>query len=428
MSAEGDIVATGVGMISPIGFTADETFNNMTAGQTGIHEFDTGTENYNAAGAIKDFDAEKHFDRKQRSRTARSTQLALVATEEAFRQAGVIFEGEMQLTPDELLGTVIVVGTGYGGGNNILRTRDAIQGGKSVSAFDSTLTLPDNAVGAISIKYGITGPSTAAVAACASGNVATIIAALYLDAGLAKRAVVVGTDAILEREVFEGFGAMRRALAPKKIIKGGVEIEILPEQASRPFDQNRLGFVVGEAAGVIFMEKEESAKRRGAKILARLAGFGHTSDAYHITSPSVEGGKLAMVQALANSHMTPNQIDHIQMHGTGTWGGDQSELYKVKEVFGEHVNKLVAEAIKSQHGHTLGAASIQSQIVGMMAMNRQLIPPSLNIDNPMDGVTTQENTPGLFFPRVAHHREINTVMTNGFGFGGKNAVVIWSRA
>jgi 3-oxoacyl-[acyl-carrier-protein] synthase II len=399
-----------MGLISPCGNTLAESWANIAAGKSGIGRiaaFDVSAYDTKIGGEVKNFDPERFMDKKEARRTDRSVQLALAAAHEAM--AGI----DAPQFEAERFGTI--VGSGIGGIRTFEQQHEALmlKGPSRISPFFIPMMISDMAAGQISIRYGLKGPNFGTVSACASGGHAICDAFMYLKHSFADAILAGGTEATISPMALGGFCSM-------KALSGRNDE---PERASRPFDRDRDGFVMSEGSGLVVLEELEHAKARGAAILAEIVGIGLTGDAYHITSPVPGGiGAInAMRQALWCAGLTPRDIDYINAHGTSTAYNDKTESDAIINVFGPGTEGPKVSSTKSVHGHLLGAAAAIELITCVKAINEGLIPPTVNLDNP------DPECPLNHVPKVAEKKELRTVMSNSFGFGGHNVSIVLRR-
>ncbi len=407
------VVVTGLGVVSPVGIGVEETWSALVAGRSGIGPitlFDASTFPTRIAGEVKDFDAAKFMDRKEVRRNNRFIHFALAAAEMAVRDSGL----DMAKEDPERVGCI--VGAGIGGLGTIEDEHRTFleKGVRKIGPFFIPSLIINLAPGQISLRYGMKGPNFSPVSACATGNHSIGDAMLYIERGMADVMVTGGCEATITTLGIGGFCAAR-ALS---------ERNDAPEKASRPFDKNRDGFVAGEGSGILVVEEYEHARRRGAQIYAELVGYGTTADAYHITSPAPrgEGGQRAMRMALRDAGISPDQVGYINTHGTSTPAGDIAECQAINEVFGEHAKKgLMVSSTKSMTGHLLGAAGGLEAAITVLALVRGVLPPTINVDE-------QDPECALdVVPNQAREKRVDVGMSNSFGFGGTNAVVLFKR-
>lgn len=409
------VVVTGIGALTPIGNTAEEFWNGLANGVSGaapITRFDASLFKTQFACEIKNFDVEQFMDRKEARKMDPFTQYAMIAVDEAMADSGLDLEKINKARSG------VIWGSGIGG----LRTfQDEVtdfskgDGTPRFNPFFIPKMIADISAGFISIKYGFRGPNFVTVSACASATNALIDAFNYIRLGKADIFISGGSEAAVTEAGIGGFNAMK-ALSQRNDS---------PKTASRPFDKDRDGFVLGEGAGALILEEYEHAKARGAKIYAELVGGGMTADAYHITAPHPDGlgASSVMEITLADANLRPEDIDYINVHGTSTPLGDVGETKAIQKVFGEHAYKLNISSTKSMTGHLLGAAGAVEAIASIFAMNHNLIPPTIN-----HFTDDEAFDPGLNLTfNKAQKREVNYVMSNTFGFGGHNCSVIFKK-
>lgn len=398
------VVVTGLGALSPLGNDVDTSWNNAINGVSGIGPITrVDAEEYPAkvAAELKEFNVEDYMDKKEARKMDRFTQYAVVAAKMAVEDA------ELNIT-DEIAPRVGVwVGSGIGGLETLESQFEIFltKGPRRVSPFFVPMMIPDMATGQISIALGAKGVNSCTVTACATGTNSIGDAFKVIQRGDADVMVTGGTEAPLTRMSFAGFSA-NKALSTNPD----------PKTASRPFDKNRDGFVMGEGAGIIVLEELEHALARGAKIYGEIVGYGSTGDAYHITAPAQdgEGGARAMQEAIKDAGIAPEEIDYINAHGTSTYYNDKYETMAIKTVFGEHAHKLAVSSTKSMTGHLLGAAGGIEAIFSILAIKEGVIPPTINIQTP------DEECDLDYVPDEARRQELKYVLSNSLGFGGHN--------
>jgi 3-oxoacyl-[acyl-carrier-protein] synthase II len=409
------VVVTGMGMLTALGNDVPSTWAGMVAGRSGVAEitlFDPSRLGCRIAGEVKDFDASGVLDKKDMRRFDRYIQLGLVAARQAMDQAGL----PARLEGREAERTGVIFGTGLGGVGTLVDgiTINALRGPDRISPFFIPMGIPNVGAGQIAISFGMTGPNFTTVSACATGGHAIGEAFETIRRGDADVMVAGGTESPICRIAVAGFAACR-ALS--------TGFNDRPTAASRPYDRDRDGFVMGEGAGVVVLETLEHAKARGAKIYAEVIGYGMSGDAYHITAPAEngDGAYRCMRAALKRAEIDVSDIDYVNAHGTSTPMGDEIELGAVERLFGNASGKLAMSSTKSATGHLLGAAGAIEAIFSALAIRDNIAPPTLNLDNP--SVETAID----LVPHTAKKREINTVLSNSFGFGGTNASLILRR-
>ena len=406
------IVITGLGAISPIGNNVDELWNNLMNGVGGIDRitlFDPSDVSSKIAGEVKNFNPLDYFDAKEIKKMDRFIQFAMVAANEAINDSGIDFSKE------DPYRSGVIVGSGIGGLSTIEAQHTLLKerGARRVSPFFVPMEIINMAPGLISIKYGIKGPNYAVVSACATSAHAVGSAMRALEHGDADVMITGGAEAAVTPLAVAGFSNMR-ALSTRNDE---------PDKACRPFDKDRDGFIIAEGGAIIVLETLEHAQARGAKIYAEIAGFGATADAYHITAPaeSGEGAQMAMKLAISDAGLKPEDIDYINAHGTSTPFNDKIETRAIKNVFGEHAKKLAVSSTKSMTGHLLGASGSIEALICALALNRSVLPPTINLENP-DPLCDLD-----YVPNVARKADIKAALSNSLGFGGHNAVLAFKK-
>jgi 3-oxoacyl-[acyl-carrier-protein] synthase II len=409
------VVVTGVGAITPIGKNAQDFWEGLKNGVSGaapITRFDAAKFKTKFACEVKDYNPTDYFERKEARKLDLFAQFALIAADEAVKDADLLQES---LNKDRI---GVIWGSGIGGIDTLTQEVKNYVKTDEVPKFNPFFIpkmISDIAAGHISMKYGYRGPNFTTVSACASATNAIIDAFNYIRLGKADAIVTGGSEASVNEAGVAGFNAMR-AISVRNDD---------PKTASRPFDKDRDGFVMGDGAGSIILEEYEHAKKRGAKIYAELVGAGLSADAHHLTAPHPEGkgAILVMKSALEDAGMKPEEIDYINVHGTSTPLGDIAEPLAIKEVFGEHAYKLSISATKSMTGHLLGAAGAVEAIASIFAIQYGIIPPTINLFNFDDRIDSKLD----FTFHKAKKREVNAALSNTFGFGGHNASVIFKK-
>ncbi|AMQ05694.1 MULTISPECIES: beta-ketoacyl-ACP synthase II [Sporosarcina] len=404
------VVVTGYGVVSPLGNDVDTFWNHIKEGKSGIGkiEDDEFKEiNTQIAGRIKDFPAEEYFDKKELGKYDLFAQYAYAAAKQALDQSAL----NSDIVNKERIG--VYVGSGIGGIDTVLENHKHLleRGVRKVSPFMAPMMISNMAAGIIAIKYGFKGPSFSPVSACATGNHAIGEAYLNILHGYSDAIVAGGAEASINPLSFAGFSRMRAMST----------LNDSPEKASRPFDRERDGFVMSEGAGILVLEEYEHAKKRGATILGEIVGYGSTTDAYHITSPDFDGAARAMKLALGMARLNPTDIDYINAHGTSTPEGDKSETKAIKATFGSHAYQLKVSSTKSMTGHLFGAAGGVEAIITLKSILEDIAPPTINYENP------DEECDLNYVPNEAVKMEINYAISNGFGFGGHNAVLAFKK-
>jgi 3-oxoacyl-[acyl-carrier-protein] synthase II len=415
------IVVTGMGLVTPLGAGVGVNWRRLTGGESGlraIQSFDVSDLPAKVAGQVPlggsdgDFNPDDCAPPNERRRMGEFIVFALAAAIEAVEDAGWKPTDE-----HELERTGVQIGSGIGGLIGITDVAITLKekGPRRVSPFFIPANLINLASGHVSIRFGFKGPNTSAVTACSTGAHAIGDAARIIQFGDADVMIAGGTEAAVSRIGMAGFAAAR-ALS--------TGFNDTPTRASRPWDKDRDGFVMGEGAGVVVLESLEHAKARGAKIYAELIGYGMSGDAYHITAPTPDGNGAfrAMRAALNRAELNPEDIDYVNAHGTSTPLGDEIELGAIKRLFGDAAYRLSMSSTKSAIGHLLGAAGSVEAIYSILAMRDQLVPPTLNLDNPSEGCDID------LVPHEAKRRRVRHVLSNSFGFGGTNASLIFRPA
>jgi 3-oxoacyl-[acyl-carrier-protein] synthase II len=399
-------------MVSPLANDVENTWKKLLAGESGINTiewFDTEKYPTKFCGEIKDFDVSDYMSPKEAKRCDVFIQYGLAAAEQAFQDCGI----EVKEDNSHRIG--VVIGSGIGGitgiEQNSVLLRDTAP--KKISPFFVPGHIINMISGHVSIKYGLRGPNFAVTTACTTGTHAVGFAARSIMHGEADVMFAGGAEKGSSQLGMAGFGAAR-ALSTRNDN---------PQAASRPWDKDRDGFVLSDGAGVLVLEEYEHAKARGAKIYAEMVGFGMSGDAYHITSPPEDGAgaALAMTNALNDAQMNPEQVSYVNAHGTSTKAGDLAESSALKSVLGEHAHKIAVSSTKSSIGHLLGAAGAVEAIFSVLAIRDQVAPATLNLDNPDEGCDLD------FVPNTARQMEIDTVISNSFGFGGTNGSLVFKK-
>ncbi|AAU22784.1 beta-ketoacyl-ACP synthase II [Bacillus sp. FSL W8-0445] len=405
------VVITGLGALSPLGNDVKTSWNNAINGVSGVGPITrVNADEYPAkvAAELKDFKIEDYMDKKEARKMDRFTQYAVVSAKMAVEDAGL----DINESNADRIG--VWVGSGIGGLETLEQQFETFltKGPRRVSPFFVPMMIPDMATGQISISLGAKGVNSCTVTACATGTNSIGDAFKVIQRGDADVMISGGTEAPLTRMSFAGFSA-NKALSTNPD----------PKTASRPFDKNRDGFVMGEGAGIVVLEELEHALNRGATIYAEVVGYGSTGDAYHITAPAPngEGGVRAMKEAIKDAGLSPVDIDYINAHGTSTPYNDKFETIAIKEVFGEHAYKLAVSSTKSMTGHLLGAAGGIEAIFSVLAIKEGIIPPTINIETP------DEDCDLDYVPDQARRQDVNVVLSNSLGFGGHNATLIFKK-
>lgn len=406
------VVVTGMGIICPIGNSVQEAWQNAADGVSGIGpitHFDPYKLENRFAGEVKNFDPEIFLGKREARRTDRVTQLALYAAKQAVEDSGLI------VTEDNRYEIAVVVGTGIGGIHTIFQSVITFleSGAHAVSPLLVPMMLPDAISSRISMQYGMRGPNYSLATACATGNNCIGEATEMIRRGQADVALAGSSEAANVELTIASFNNMT-ALSRRNDD---------PMRASRPFDKERDGFVVSEGAAILVLEEYEHAKARGAKIYAEILGYGHTSDAHHVTAPleNGEGASKAMERALKDANITPAQIDYINAHGTSTYLNDKSETTAIKRAFGEQAYNIPISSTKSVTGHLMGSAGSVEAVLTIMAMQNSFVPPTINLDTPDPDCDLD------YTPHVGKTHPISVAMSNSFGFGGHNAVLVFGK-
>lgn len=406
------VVITGLGALTPIGNTLEEYWKGLVNGKNGaapITKFDADTFDTKFACELKNFDATKYLDKKSAKRMDFFTQYSLATAIMAMEDSQI----ELEKVDRERFG--VIYGSGIGGMDTFEKQHTAfINGGaKRISPFFVPMMIPDIAAGQISIHYGLKGPNYATTSACATSSHTIADAFFLIQRGTSDLMVAGGSEAAIAPMAIGGFNSAR-----------AISIwNDKPEKASRPFDKDRNGFVMGEGSGSLILEEYEHAKKRGAKIYGEIIGVGLTGDAYHVTAPPPqgEGARRSMRDAITDAGINKTDIDYINAHGTSTQLNDKHETQAIKNLFGEHAYKLAVSSVKSMIGHLLGAAGAIEAISTILAIKHETIPPTINYDTP-DPECDLDYT-----PNKAVNRKIHYALSNTFGFGGHNATLIFKK-
>ena len=407
------VVVTGLGTINPLGNNVEDTWENLVNGVSGIDSitsFDTSNLPVTFAGEVKNFDANEYMGKQHARKLDRSGHLSIYATEEALKDARL--DNQERLGPN----VGIVFGTGIGG---IGATEDAVRtfderGPSRVNPLAITQLMPNSSTGQVAIKFGIEGPSVTITTACAASANAVGEAKNMIENGIVDIIVTGGTESGTTPMTIAAF-AQIRALSTQNDN---------PKEACKPFDKNRDGFVMGEGSTVLILESEESAKSRDAEIYAYIDGYGSTTDAYHITAPA-EGGAgavKAMEKAIEDAGITPSDIDYINAHGTSTPANDKNETEAIKTVLGEEASEVVISSTKSMTGHLLGGGGAFESMASILSIKHGKVPPTINLNDP------DEECDLNYTPNNAVDLTIKTAMSNSFGFGGHNAVLVFKKS
>ena len=403
---------TGIGLVCGCGIGTEEVWRNLLAGKSGIGpvtQFDASGFDCRIAGEVRGFDPLNWVEKKELKKMARFIQIALAASDFAMRMAG------LTITPEVANAAGVYIGSGIGGFDVIEREHSKyLQGGPGkISPFFIPAAIVNLAAGNVSIRYGAKGPNSATATACSAGAHAVGDAFKIIQRGDAEVMIAGGSEAAVTPMSIGGFGAMR-ALSTRNEE---------PERASRPFDGQRDGFVVGEGAGVLILESLEFAERRGANIVAEIAGYGMTGDAHHITQPAEggDGGYRVTLAAIKDAKITPQEIGYVNAHGTSTPIGDAIETTALKRAFGDHAKKVPVSSTKSMTGHLLGGAGGLEAGISVLALRDQILPPTINQENPDPACDLD------YVPNQSRKAEVRYALSNSFGFGGTNASLLFKR-
>lgn len=406
------VVVTGMGIISPVGLTLKQNWDNITNGVSGISkidQFDPEGFPCQIAGQVDGFDAGEYMSPKEARKMDRFIQLGMAASLDAFNDSG------LEVTEQNAERIGVHVGSGIGGIKTIQTCTQTYleRGVRRVSPFFVPSSIINMVSGNLSIQLGLKGPNLSMVTACTTATHAIGDASRLIEYGDADVMVAGGAEAAISETAIAGFGNAK-ALSSR---------DVDPAKASCPWDQDRDGFVMGEGAGVVVLEEYEHAKARGAKIYAELSGFGMSGDAHHMTSPSPggEGGARCMKNAMGHAGMNNEDIHHLNAHGTSTPQGDVAETQGVKSAFGDHAYKIAVSSTKSMVGHLLGAAGGVEAVYTVMALHTQIAPPTINLHNPSDDCDLD------YVPNTAREMLIENALSNSFGFGGTNGTLAFKR-
>jgi len=406
------VVVTGVGLVSAVGIGTEETWRNLLAGQSGVAQithFDTTGFASTIAAEVKGFDPFQYVEKKEVKKMGRFIQFALAASQFAMEQA------QLNITPELAGGVGVFIGSGIGGFDVIEREHTALmQGGpRKISPFFIPAAIVNLASGFVSIRWGAKGPNSATCTACSSSTHAVGDSFKLIQRCAADVMICGGAEAAITPMGVGGFASMR-ALSTRNHE---------PAKASRPFDRDRDGFVIGEGAGIVILEEMGLALKRGARILAEVVGYGMSGDAFHITAPAedADGAVRVMRSTLADSNVSPEQVEYINAHGTSTPYNDKLETLAIKKVFGEHAAKLAVSSTKSMTGHLLGGAGGLEAGITVLALRDQILPPTINLEN-SDPDCDLDYVPNRF-----RRATVEYALSNSFGFGGTNAALLFKR-
>jgi 3-oxoacyl-[acyl-carrier-protein] synthase II len=406
------VVVTGFGMITPIGLDTKTSWEGLVAGRSGIGpitQFDDKNIPTQIAGEVKGFDAAQYIEAKEIKKMDRFIHLAIAASQMAMDSAKLI------VTPENAERVGVMAGAGIGGLPSIERTyRSYLEKGyRRITPFFIPMSIINEMAGHISMRFGAKGPNSCAVTACATGTHSIGDAFKIIQRGDADAMIAGGAESCICPLGVGGFNAMK-ALSTRNSE---------PERASRPFDAERDGFVMGEGSGLLVIEELEFARRRGAHIYAEIIGYGMSGDAYHITSPAPngEGAARCMNLAIRDAGINPSDVGYINAHGTSTKYGDELETMAIKTVFGDHAYKIPTSSTKSMTGHLLGAAGGVEAVISVLAIEQGILPPTINLENPDPECDLD------YIPNTARKAQVDVAMSNSFGFGGTNACLIFRR-
>jgi len=406
------VVITGIGVLSPLGMDLASNWEGLIAGKSGIDYitlFDTEGFETKFAGEVKGFEPTNYINRKDARHMDRFTQMAVVASFQAMEQSGIKIDSSNEYN----IG--IIIGSGIGGLTTMFQQARILieRGPDRVTPFLAPMMIADMAAAQVSISLGVKGPNMCTTSACSSSADAVGVAYELIRRGDAQAAIAGGSEAIINPIGIAAFNALR-AISTRNDA---------PQQASRPFDTERDGFVIGEGACSLILEDLDYARKRGANILAEIIAYGASADAYHITQPLEDGGGAAraMQLALKKAGLVPDGIDYINAHGTSTPLNDKMETTAIKTVFGDHAHRIPISSSKSMVGHLIGTAGAFEAAACIMAIQHGIIPPTINLTNPDPECDLD------YVPNVARHVEINTALSNSFGFGGHNSVLIFRK-
>jgi 3-oxoacyl-[acyl-carrier-protein] synthase II len=404
------VVVTGMGLVSPLGNTTEETWNGLIAGRSGVDyitRFDTSQHKVRFAAETRGFEPLKFVEKKELKKMDYFIFFAIAAAKEALEDSG------LKITPENAEDIGVYIGSGIGGFGVFEREhKKMLEGGPDrISPFFIPASIVNLASGYVSIYSGAKGPNSATATACSSGAHALGDSFRIIQRGDAAAMISGGTEGAITPMSVGGFGAMR-ALSTRNDD---------PSRASRPFDKERDGFVIGEGAGILILEELEHARARGAKIYAEIVGYAMTSDAFHITLPDVDGPRRVMLKAIKDAGIDPNEVDYINVHGTSTPVGDVNETNAIKAAFGDHAYKLAASSTKSMTGHLLGGAGGLEGGITILAVQRQMLPPTINYETPDPECDLD------YVPNQARAAKVRYALSNSFGFGGTNAALLFQR-
>lgn len=406
------VVVTGLGLISPVGIGTEASWKALLEGKSGagpIRHFDPEGYSVRIACEVDDFDSTQWLNVKEARKFDRFIHFSVAASDMALKDSG------LQITEENATRVGVVIGSGIGGLPLIEKVHETLmnRGPRRVTPFYIPGTIINMSSGLISIRTGAKGPNMATCTACSTSAHAIADATLYIRAGYADAIIAGGSEAVISPTAVAGFSSMKALSARNDE----------PERASRPWDRDRDGFVMGEGAATLILEEYEHARKRGATIYGEIMGFGMTGDAYHISAPSedADGATRVMRLALEDAGLNPGDIDYINAHGTSTPAGDRVETRAIKQVFGDHAGRVLVSSTKSMTGHLLGAAGALEAGICLLAMKDGVVPPTINLDHPEEGNDLD------YVAHTARDQRVDRVVTNSFGFGGTNACLVMGR-
>jgi 3-oxoacyl-[acyl-carrier-protein] synthase II len=406
------VVVTGVGLLTPLGIGTETSWEAIRAGKSGIGpitQFDAAAFSCRIAGEVKGFDPSNYIEKKEIKKMGRFIQFAIAAAEFALKGSG------LKISPEDAEQVGVYIGSGIGGFEVIEREHQTLLefGPRRISPFFIPATIVNLASGYVSIRSGAKGPNSATATACTTSAHSIGDSFRLIQHGDAVAMICGGTEACITPMGVGGFAAMR-ALSTRNAE---------PERASRPWDKDRDGFVVGEGAGILVLEELEFARRRGAHILAEIVGYGMSADAFHVTAPPPDGDGAyrVMRNGMRDAKIEPHQVDYINAHGTSTEVGDRAETMAIKRAFGDHAFKVAVSSTKSMTGHLLGGAGGLEAGITVMAIRDQIAPPTVNLDNPDEGCDLD------YVPLHSRAMKIDYALSNSFGFGGTNGCLLFKR-
>ena len=406
------VVVTGVGMVTPVGLDTETSWEGLIAGKSGIGpitHFDDKEIPTQIAGEVKGFDAANYIELKEIKKMDRFIHLAIAASQMAMDDAKLL------ISPENADRIGVIAGAGIGGLPAIERAHSAYleKGYRRITPFFIPMSIINELAGHISMRFGAKGPNISVVTACATGTHSIGDAFKWIQRGDADAMFAGGAESCICPLGVGGFNAMK-ALSTRNNE---------PERASRPFDAQRDGFIMGEGSGIVILEDMEFARKRGARILAEVVGYGASGDAYHITSPAPngEGAARCMHMAIKDAGISPAEVGYINAHGTSTKYGDELETMAIKSVFGDHARAVPVSSTKSMTGHLLGAAGGVEAVISVLALERGILPPTINLENPDPECDLD------YIPNTARKKQVDIVMSNSFGFGGTNATLVFRK-